>query len=42
MKLIIIVPKRRKTMKATNKTTELKARKLILSTLWIFTMFNNE
>src|SRR5215475_780106 len=40
MKLITIVPKRRKTVKAMNKTTELKDRKIILSTLWIFTMFN--
>ena len=27
-------------MKTTNKTTELKDRKVILSTLWIFAMFN--
>jgi poly(A) polymerase Pap1 len=40
MKRITIVQKRRKKMKTTNKPTEMKDRKVILSTLWIFAMFN--
>jgi hypothetical protein len=41
MKLITIVQKNGgKKMKTTNKITEMKDRKVILSTLWIFAMFN--
>src|SRR6266702_1306025 len=40
MKLITIVQKRREKMKTTNKTTEMKDRKVIHSTLWIFALFN--
>src|SRR6266516_4356256 len=40
MKRITIVQKRRKKMKTTNKTIELKDRRVILSTLWIFVTLN--